>query len=34
MLRHADERTTAIYPRSASRRMLAESAMKKVEGFK
>ena len=34
VLGHADERTTAIYTRSASRRMLAESAMKKMEGFK
>ena len=34
VLGHADERTTAIYTRSASRRMLAESAMKKMEGLK
>jgi len=34
VLGHADERTTAIYTRSASRRMLAASAMKKMEGVK
>jgi integrase len=34
VLGHSDERTTSIYTRSASRRMLAESAMRKMGGFK
>ena len=34
VLGHADERTTSIYTRSASRRMLAESAMRKMQAFK
>lgn len=34
VLGHADERTTAIYTRSASRRMLAKSAMNKMARFK
>ena len=34
VLGHSDERTTSIYTRSASRRMLAESAMRKMAGFK
>ena len=34
VLGHADERTASIYTRSASRRVLAESAMRKMEGLK
>jgi integrase len=34
VLGHSDERTSSIYTRSANRRVLAESAMQKMAGFK